>query len=175
MVKSHAVRLLALFSATLTWSLAPALAETVLLDFISASCGPCQQMRPVVQQLAAAGYHVRDVDIHREPQEAARFGVAQVPTFIVTVDGREAERTVGLTSFAQLQQMLSRGSSHASLSTVAAGGLPPSPSSSLSSPQTGRIVEIQPPASQAAPTAAVANRFFRSSCETARADRRFTG
>jgi len=116
-------------------------------------------MRPVVQQLAAAGYHVRDVDIHREPQAAARFGVTQVPTFIVTVDGREAERTVGLTSFAQLQQMLSRGSSHASLSTVAAGALPPSPSSSLSSPQTGRIVEIQPPASQAAPTTAVANRF----------------
>ena len=114
MVKSHAVRLLALFSATLTWSLAPALAETVLLDFSSATCGPCQQMRPVVQQIATAGFHVRDVNIHREPQVAARFGVTQLPTFIVMVDGQEAERTVGLTSFAQLQQMLSRGSSHAS-------------------------------------------------------------
>jgi thiol-disulfide isomerase/thioredoxin len=83
-------------------------AETVMLDFNSNSCAPCRQMRPIVRQLAASGYRVRDVNIEREPQLAAQYRVTQVPTFIVVVDGREAARLTGTTSYEKLEQMIIR-------------------------------------------------------------------
>ena len=56
---------------------APAAAEeTVLLDFTASWCGPCRQMLPVVDRLAAEGVPVRKVDIDQEPQLAQRFGMA---------------------------------------------------------------------------------------------------
>jgi len=65
-------------------------------------------MRPVISRLAAAGYRVQEINIQSEPQVAARFGVSQVPTFIVLIDGRETSRQVGLSSYEQLHQMLSQ-------------------------------------------------------------------
>ena len=82
------------------------LAETVLLDFSSPTCGPCQQMRPTVQRLVADGLPVREVDITRQPQLAAQLGVTQVPTFIVMVDGQPVKQHIGATSYEQLRTML---------------------------------------------------------------------
>lgn len=82
------------------------LAETVLLDFSSPTCGPCQQMRPTVQRLVADGLPVREVDITRQPQLAAQLGVTQVPTFIVMVDGQPVKQHIGSTSYEQLRTML---------------------------------------------------------------------
>ena len=107
--------------------IAPCHAETVLLDFSSASCGPCQQMRPIVRQLAESGYRVRDVNVDREPQMAARFHVTQVPTFIVLVDDREADRLTGTASYAQLEQMMTRYSSPATQTPVVPPGQSPPP------------------------------------------------
>ena len=83
-------------------------AETVLLDFSSPTCGPCQQMRPIVQQLANDGFRVQEIDVSREPQVAAQFGVTQVPTFIVLVDQRPVDRVVGATSYQDLRAMMLR-------------------------------------------------------------------
>lgn len=83
-----------------------AAAEVVLLDFGSATCGPCREMRPVVQRIAAAGYDVRHIDIARDTALAAQFKVDQVPTFIAIVDGREYARMIGTGSFEQLQEIL---------------------------------------------------------------------
>ncbi|MCG8449763.1 MAG: trypsin-like peptidase domain-containing protein [Pirellulales bacterium] len=156
MVWNRSAALLTLFSVTLVCDVSSTMAETVLLDFNSALCGPCRQMRPVVRQLAAAGYKVRDVDIDREPQLAAKFGVSQVPTFLVLVDGRETNRVVGLTSFARLQQMLGAPPAANHVSPIAQGALSiPEAGSNLAAPQAGRIVAIQAPESnRPSPTAA---------------------
>ncbi|MCA9229332.1 MAG: trypsin-like peptidase domain-containing protein [Planctomycetales bacterium] len=138
----------------------PTAAETVLLDFSSSSCMPCQQMRPTVQRLIASGYRVHEIDIHREPQVAARFQVTQVPTFIVLVEGRETSRSVGLTSYQQLRQMLTQqlpapmgrpepqgqlpGSAFSA--GVASGSQTTFANNDVSTPQSGRIVAIQDPA-----------------------------
>jgi len=89
-------------------SLPACLAETVLLDFSSPNCGPCQQMRPVVQRLANDGFRIQEIDISRDPQAAARFGVTQVPTFLVMVDGKPVDRLVGIASYRQLHRILRR-------------------------------------------------------------------
>ena len=136
------------FLSTFIFSLPlSAWAETVLLDFHSAMCGPCQQMRPVVRQLEAKGYQIRAVDIGREPQFAAKYGVTQVPTFIAVVNGREAGRIVGLTSQQQLEQMLGPASNgHAAVASVAQSTFATTPpTNDHLTPQAGRIVSIQEP------------------------------
>ena len=47
--------------------------DTVLLDFYSDSCGPCRMMAPVVEQLAAKGYPVRQINVASEPGVAAQL------------------------------------------------------------------------------------------------------
>ena len=79
--------------------------ETVLLDFYADWCGPCRQMSPVVERLAAAGYPVRKVNIDHEKELAARFGVRGIPCFVMLADGKEVDRVVGATSSRRLQRM----------------------------------------------------------------------
>jgi len=83
--------------------------QTVLLDFYSDSCGPCRAMDPVVKQLAAQGYPVRQVNVERERQLAMRFGITRIPCFVMLVDGREVDRVEGLVGGSRLVQMLAKG------------------------------------------------------------------
>ena len=80
--------------------------ETVLLDFTAPWCGPCQQVAPVVHQLAAAGYPIRQVDIDQNRALAQRFGVSSIPCFVMLVNGKEVARELGVVSSGRLQQMM---------------------------------------------------------------------
>jgi thiol-disulfide isomerase/thioredoxin len=93
MVRS--LRLLMILLASLVCQ--QAVAETILLEFTSPSCGPCRAMRPVMRQLAAAGYDVREIDSSQAPGSsiAASYKVTNLPTFVVLVDGKERARLVG--------------------------------------------------------------------------------
>ena len=105
MVSLSAAIMLAAFSGT---------GQSVLLDFYSDSCGPCRMMDPVVKQLAAQGYPVRQVNIQQDPALAVHFGVTRIPCFVMLVDGREVERLEGLTSGQRLTQTSARaGAEHA--------------------------------------------------------------
>ncbi|MBL9092006.1 MAG: trypsin-like peptidase domain-containing protein [Planctomycetaceae bacterium] len=94
--------------------------QTVLLDFTASWCGPCRQMLPVVERLAAEGIPVRKVDIDSEPQLAKQFGVKGVPCFVMISGGRETGRLVGATGYEQLRQLVAAGGN------VPANSLPPS-------------------------------------------------
>lgn len=69
--------------------------DVVLLDFTAAWCGPCQQVKPTVDQLAAEGYPVRVVDIDQHAELARRFQVSSIPCFIVVKDGQPVARQEG--------------------------------------------------------------------------------
>ena len=87
----------------------PALAQRVeLLDFYLPTCQPCHAMAPVVQRLAADGVSVRKIDGSREVALTRRLRVDSYPTFIVAVDGREAARVVGMTSYEDLRGLIAR-------------------------------------------------------------------
>ena len=85
--------------------------ETVLLEFSADWCGPCRMMEPTVRRLLQEGYPVRQVNIDRDPQAAARFRVTGVPCFIMLADGQEVDRVVGPAAYARLVQMVSLGRS----------------------------------------------------------------
>jgi thiol-disulfide isomerase/thioredoxin len=80
----------------------------VLLDFRADWCGPCRAMEPAVQQLAAAGFPVRRVDIDEQKTLAQQFHVASIPCFVLIVDGREVQRIVGQNDISELIGMFRR-------------------------------------------------------------------
>jgi thioredoxin 1 len=70
-----------------------------LLDFSAEWCGPCKQMKPIIEAIARdyqGKLRVGMVDIEASPNTAARFGVMSVPTFVILArDGAEAARFNG--------------------------------------------------------------------------------
>ncbi|MCJ7587348.1 MAG: thioredoxin domain-containing protein [Candidatus Aminicenantes bacterium] len=73
----------------------------VLLDFSSETCGPCHMMAPILERLAqrrAGEIMVVKVDIDRNPELAASFGIQAVPTFIIFHKQTERGRATGAMS-----------------------------------------------------------------------------
>jgi thiol-disulfide isomerase/thioredoxin len=81
-------------------------ADAILINFTSASCGPCQAMRPTLAQLERMRVPVRHVDVAAEPEVALRYGIRKTPTFVVVADGKEVTRMVGTQSLEQLRAAL---------------------------------------------------------------------
>lgn len=79
--------------------------ETVLLDFTSPSCGPCQTMEPTIGRLTRDGYPVQKIDVSQRPEIAAQFQVTGVPCFVMLANGKEVDRVVGACSHARLLEM----------------------------------------------------------------------
>jgi thioredoxin 1 len=70
----------------------------VLVDFWAAWCGPCRMMAPHVEKLAEemdGKIVVGTVDIDDQQELAQQFGVMSIPTFILFVDGKPANKMVG--------------------------------------------------------------------------------
>ncbi|HUT92213.1 MAG TPA: trypsin-like peptidase domain-containing protein [Thermoguttaceae bacterium] len=83
--------------------------ETVLLDFGADWCMPCRQMDPAVKELMARGYPVQKVNVDRNPELAAKYGVDRLPSFMMLVDGQVVDRVVGGTTFSRLERMCKLG------------------------------------------------------------------
>jgi S1-C subfamily serine protease len=80
----------------------------VLLAFRADWCNACRQMEPMVDALASDGYSVRQVDVDRDRELAARFGVDAIPCFIVVQNGNVVDRIVGQASIERLKLKLPR-------------------------------------------------------------------
>ena len=71
----------------------------VALDFYQASCPPCRALEPRLERIAAQyrdRVPVYRIDIDRDMPVAERFSVKSIPTLLMLVAGREAERLDGL-------------------------------------------------------------------------------
>jgi thiol-disulfide isomerase/thioredoxin len=82
--------------------------EVVLLDFAASWCGPCQQMAPLVAEIAAAGWVVRKIDVDHETDLVRRFGVTGVPCYVLLVKGHEVGRINGATTRGELESLLAK-------------------------------------------------------------------
>jgi len=81
--------------------------DVVLVDFYADWCGPCQQLEPVVESVAAeTDAAVLKVDVDAHQALAGEHGVRSIPTLLVFADGEQVERLVGLQQEAQLTDLL---------------------------------------------------------------------
>ena len=66
-----------------------------LIYFTAPWCGPCRQLGPIMQELNSQ-IVVQKVDVDNNPDLAQQYGIRNVPTVILTSEGVEVTRKVGL-------------------------------------------------------------------------------
>lgn len=80
-----------------------------LVDFFAEWCGPCHEMAPVIEALAAdydGRAKVFKVDVDQAQQLAVRFGIQSIPTLFVLKDGKLAGQFVGIVAKAKVAAAL---------------------------------------------------------------------
>jgi len=86
-------------------------AVPVLLDFSAEWCSPCQQMVPIMEEIATefeGRAKVGNVDVGLAQETSVRLGVLSVPTVIFFKDGKIQEKVVGPAQKSALVSRLQR-------------------------------------------------------------------
>ncbi|MCG7523200.1 thioredoxin [Streptomyces sp. OfavH-34-F] len=83
--------------------------KPVLVDFWAAWCGPCRQIAPSLEAIAAEHGEIEVVklNIDENPATAAKYGVMSIPTLNVYQGGEVAKTIVGAKPKAAILRELS--------------------------------------------------------------------
>ena len=80
----------------------------VLVDFWATWCGPCRMLSPVIEEIAEENdgvVKVGKVNVDEEPELAAEFGIASIPTVLLFKNGKVVNSSIGFRPKAQIEAM----------------------------------------------------------------------
>lgn len=79
------------------------------LDFWAPWCGPCNMMKPVIEELEKeleGKVEFVKVNVDEDQQTASKYGVMGIPTFVIEKDGKEISRKTGVTAKEELLKLI---------------------------------------------------------------------
>ena len=80
----------------------------VLVDFWATWCGPCRMLAPTIAKIAEeqeGKIKVGKIDVDEEPELAAKYGIASIPTLIVFKNGEVAKTSIGVVPKAAIEAL----------------------------------------------------------------------
>ena len=83
--------------------------KPVLVDFWASWCMPCKMQGDVLRELApdiAGKVKIVKVNVDESEKTALEYGITSIPTLMVFVGGEIKEKSVGLSSSAEISEML---------------------------------------------------------------------
>ena len=80
----------------------------VVVDFNANWCGPCRMLRPTLDELAEEKTDCKIVSVNVDDNEelAEKYNVSSIPCLVFIKDGKEVNRSIGLKSKDELEELM---------------------------------------------------------------------
>ena len=82
--------------------------KTVLVDLYADWCGPCRMLAPILEEVETEREDVKvcKINVDDEPELAARFGIASIPTLLFFKNSAISKKSVGYRDKGELEKIL---------------------------------------------------------------------
>lgn len=74
-----------------------------ILYFNASWCGPCRNLKPVVESLSSQ-LNIQSVDIDQNQQLAQEYGIRSIPALVFEKDGRIIDKKMGVLTESQIKE-----------------------------------------------------------------------